>query len=187
MVVLASQSPRRKEILTQAGIAFEVRISGIEEVRAPGESAEAYVARLAREKAMAVEAAEVEYVLAADTTVVIDGRVLEKPHSAADAAAMLRLLTGRRHMVLTGVCLRHRGSLRSSVETTFVHFAPMSEAEIAGYAASGEPMDKAGGYAIQGLASKYIQGIEGCYSNVVGLPIRRVYEMLREAGYPFQR
>jgi len=187
MIVLASQSPRRKEILAQAGIPFVVRVSGIEEVRGPDEAPEAYVERLAREKASAVEALEEDYVLAADTTVVIDGHVLEKPRNQEDAAAMLRLLSGRRHAVLTGVCLRHQGRLHSGVEATEVRFAELSEEEITRYAGSGEPMDKAGAYAIQGLASKFIRGIEGCYFNVVGLPVRRVYEMLRAAGYRFQR
>jgi len=187
MVVLASQSPRRKEILAQAGIPFVIRISGIEEVRGPDEAPEDYVARLAREKASAVQASEDEFVLAADTTVVVDAHVLEKPHSIEDAAAMLRLLSGRSHAVLTGVCLRHQGRLQCGVEATIVRVAELSEEEITRYAASGEPMDKAGGYAIQGLASKYIRGIEGCYYNVVGLPIRRVYEMLRQAGYRFHR
>ena len=187
MIVLASQSPRRKEILAQAGIPFVIRISGIEEVRGPHEAPEEYVDRLAREKASAVQASNEEFVLAADTTVVVDAHVLEKPRSIEDAGAMLRLLSGRSHAVLTGVCLRHQGRLQCCVETTIVRVAELSEEEITRYAASGEPMDKAGGYAIQGLASKYIQGIEGCYYNVVGLPIRRVYEMLRQAGYRFQR
>jgi septum formation protein len=184
MIVLASQSPRRKEILAQAGIPFTVRVPAIEEVPSDGEAPEAYVERLAREKAAAVPASPDEWVLAADTTVVADGHILEKPHSAADAARMLRFLSGREHVVLTGVCLRHSGREWAGVESTAVRFSALAEADVEAYAGSGEPMDKAGGYAIQGLASKYIERIDGCYYNVVGLPVSRVYRMLRAAGYP---
>jgi len=185
MLVLASQSPRRREILTQAGLSFTVRVSGVEELRRSGESPEDYVLRLSRDKARAVEAAPDEYVLAADTIVVVDSAVLEKPRSVEDAAAMLRLLSGRAHTVLTGVCLLHGGREESQVEATRVFFSRLTEAEIAAYCASGEPMDKAGAYAIQGLASKFIERIEGCYFNVVGLPVSLVYRLLRAAGYSF--
>lgn len=187
MIILASQSPRRREILAQAGIPFVVRVPGIEESRGEGESAADYVLRLAVEKAAAIEAREGDYVLAADTTVVAGEVVLEKPHSEEDAARMLRLLSGREHEVLTGVCLRQGGRVWQGVERTKVKFAAMTEEEIQGYARSGEPLDKAGGYAIQGLASRYVEGIEGCYFNVVGLPVGRVYRMLKEAGYSFRR
>jgi len=185
MIVLASQSPRRREILAQAGIAFTVRVSGIEEVRAGDENPEEYVLRLAREKAEAVPASADEFVLAADTTVVIDEHVLEKPHSIEDAERMLRLLSGREHVVMTGVCLRRGPQSWCAAESTRVRFSPLSEDEISHYAKSGEPLDKAGGYAIQGLASRYIEGIEGCYFNVVGLPVSLVYRLLKQVGYSF--
>lgn len=187
MIILASQSPRRREILALAGLEFEVRVPGIEEVRGEGEGAHAYVARLAEEKARAVEAGEGEWVLAADTTVAIDDHVLEKPESAADAARMLRVLSGREHTVLTGVCLRRGAERWVAVEETRVKFAEMTEEEIGEYAGSGEPLDKAGAYAIQGLAMKYVERIEGCYFNVMGLPAARVYRMLKEAGYSLRR
>ncbi len=187
MIILASQSPRRREILAQAGIPFVVRVPGIEESMAEGESAAEYVLRLATDKAAAIEARPGDYVLAADTAVVCGESVLEKPHSEEDAARMLRLLSGREHEVLTGVCLRQGERVWQGVESTRVRFAAMTEEEILGYARSGEPLDKAGGYAIQGLASRYVEGIEGCYFNVVGLPVGRVYRMLKEAGYSFTR
>jgi len=182
-LVLASQSPRRRELLERAGFRFAVRASPLAEQRQQDEAPAAYVERLAREKARAAEAAPEEWVLAADTTVVLDEHVLEKPASAPDAARMLRLLAGRAHEVLTGICVRHGNRLWSAVETTRVVFAEMSDAEIEAYVASGEPMDKAGAYAIQGLASRFIPRIEGCYFNVVGLPVARVCALLREAGY----
>lgn len=185
MVILASQSPRRRELLANAGIPCEVRPAGIEERPLAGETPEQYVARLAREKAEAVEAGEEEFVLAADTTVVADGQILEKPHSVEDAERMLRLLHGRDHVVMTGVCLRHKGRYWTAVESTRVWFIPLRDEEISAYARSGEPLDKAGGYAIQGLASRFAERIEGCYFNVVGLPVSRVYRMLRAAGYSF--
>jgi len=183
MIVLASQSPRRREILTQAGLKFTVRVPGVEEVRGPGELPEDYVERLARDKATSVVEAPQEFVLGADTIVLVDGEILEKPHTVKEAARMLTLLAGRAHEVLTGVCLIHNGQAQCGVERTTVRFAAMSGDEIAAYAASGEPLDKAGAYAIQGLASRHITGIEGCYFNVVGLPVARVYRMLKDAGY----
>jgi len=179
-LVLASQSPRRKEILTAAGIPFTVRLPRIAEIRASGEAPRNYVQRLARQKAHAVPIEAGEIVLAADTTVVLDEHVLEKPRDPADAVRMLTLLAGRGHQVMTGICLR--GAAGESIvdaAVTGVRFGPMSAAEIAAYAASGEPNDKAGAYAIQGLASKFITGIEGCYFNVMGLPISLVYRHLR--------
>jgi septum formation protein len=185
MLVLASQSPRRREILTQAGFSFSVRVPGIEEVRLGSESPDDYVRRLALEKARAAAYAPEEFVLAADTVVVVDGAVLEKPGSSSEAEAMLRRLSGRPHVVLTGVCLLHGGELWSEVESTRVFFSALSDAELRGYCASGEPMDKAGAYAIQGLASKFIERVEGCYFNVVGLPISLVYRLCKQAGYSF--
>lgn len=187
MLILASQSPRRQDLLRQAGFGFRVVVPGVDERRLPEEPPESYVERLARAKAEAVEAGPEDWVLAADTTVALDHHVLEKPADAAEAARMLRLLSGRVHEVMTGVCLRHGGRQWSGVETTRVEFAELSEEEIAEYAASGEPLDKAGGYGIQGRASKLIPRIEGCYFNVVGLPVARVYAMLRAAGYHLPR
>jgi septum formation protein len=179
VLVLASQSPRRAEILRQAGIPFTVRVAPVDETPLPGEKPADYVQRLAETKALAVPAGPDEVVLGADTTVVIDGEMLGKPVDAADARRMLGLLSGRRHEVLTGICLKHGGLLTLDWTVTQVWFARMTDADIEEYAASGEPMDKAGGYAIQGLASKFIDKIDGCYFNVVGLPVALVYRHLR--------
>ncbi len=187
MLILASQSPRRAELLRNAGIQFRVRPADVVEKMQPNEAAEAYVQRLAREKATAVyaECAPEDFVLGADTVVVTD-EVLEKPSSESDAAAMLRLLSGREHQVMTGVCLvgrdGHQRFEDTQVEITRVRFAPLSEEEIHAYVATGEPMDKAGAYAIQGMASRWISGVSGCYFNVVGLPVARVYRMLHAHG-----
>jgi septum formation protein len=179
-LVLASQSPRRKAILESAGFDFTVRVAGVPEKHEPGETPVTYVLRLSRAKAEAVEMQPGEVILGADTVVVLGDRILEKPTDAADAAAMLRLLSGHEHSVVTGICLRHeRGIISESAETR-VRFEQLSEDEILDYVASGEPMDKAGAYAIQGLASKFISGISGCYFNVVGLPIELVYRRWRE-------
>jgi septum formation protein len=185
MLILASQSPRRKELLERAGISFEVRTAGVAEERRPGESAEDYVLRLSREKAEAIGAPNGAWVLGADTVVVLGDEMLEKPRDPADAGRMLTLLSGREHQVLTGICLKGPGGIGNHVERTRVWFAPLSAKEIAEYVASGEPMDKAGAYAIQGLGSKFITRIEGCYFNVVGLPVSLVYRMLLEQGYSF--
>lgn len=179
MLILASSSPRRAEILRQAGIAFTVRVAPVDEAVQERELPEKYVRRLAADKAMAVECAPGETVLGADTTVVIDGEILGKPEDAADAERMLRLLSGRRHEVLTGIAVRRGEDVVRDWASTSVWFTTMSDAEIADYVASGEPMDKAGGYAIQGLASKFIEKIEGCYFNVVGLPVALVYRHLK--------
>lgn len=146
----------------------------------PGETPEAYVRRVAGEKARAVRAALGETVLGADTTVVAGGEILGKPTCAEDARRMLALLSGRRHEVLTGICLKHGGELVVDHAVTSVWFAELSQNEVEEYVASGEPMDKAGAYAIQGLASRYVQRIEGCYFNVVGLPVSLVYRRLIE-------
>ena len=179
-LVLASQSPRRAELLRQAGIPFVVRVAAVDEAPLAGERPEEYVVRLAESKARAVEAAPEEIVLGADTTVVVDGAMLGKPGSQAEARHMLVRLSGRRHQVLTGICLCHRGQVVLDWAATQVWFSAMSRREIREYAASGEPMDKAGAYAIQGLASRYVERIEGCYFNVVGLPVELVYRHLRE-------
>lgn len=175
MLILASKSPRRREILTAAGIPFEVRAAEVPEVRDAEEEPEAYVRRLARAKCGAVQAVAGEIVLGADTVVVADRHVLEKPLDAADAGRMLRLLSGREHSVITGVCLRVGERVVLDSATTRVRFVTMTAAEIDDYVASGEPMDKAGAYAIQGGASKFIDRVEGCYFNVVGLPVALVY------------
>jgi septum formation protein len=175
MLILASKSPRRREILANAGIAFEVRVSDVPEIRAGDEDPAEYVRRLARAKAAAVKAAPGDIVLGADTVVVLHHHVLEKPENAADARRMLRLLSGCEHAVITGICLRSGESEIVDSETTGVRFVPMSDAEIDQYVASGEPMDKAGAYAIQGLASKFIDRVSGCYFNVVGLPVALFY------------
>jgi septum formation protein len=177
--MLASQSPRRVEILRAAGIPFVVRPVSVDETPLPQETPEKYVWRLAGEKAVAVEASPTETVLGADTTVVIDGQMLAKPVDPADARRMLEMLSGRSHEVLTGICLRQGSRLIRDYASTRVWFSPLIEAEIKAYVESGEPMDKAGGYAIQGLASKYIEKIDGCYFNVVGLPIALVYRHLK--------
>ena len=181
VLVLASQSPRRAEILRQAGIPFTVRVAPVDESPIDGERPEMYVQRLAAAKAMAVECAPDETVLGADTTVVIDGQMLAKPADAADARRMLGMLSGRRHEVLTGIALRRGGEVTQDWAVTEVWFTPMKDGDIEEYIASGEPMDKAGGYAIQGLASKHIEKIEGCYFNVVGLPVALVYRHLRRS------
>ena len=184
MLVLASQSPRRREILSRAGIGFVVRAPVVPEEAAGGEDPVAHVRRLAREKAEAVPAGPGEIVLGADTVVVIDGRILGKPADAEDAARMLRLLSGREHEVVTGICLRTSGRLIVDAASTRVSFAPLTDAEISAYVASGEPMDKAGAYGIQGLASKFIDRVEGCYFNVMGLPAALVYCRLKELEAP---
>jgi septum formation protein len=182
MLVLASASPRRQELLRNAGIAFEIQPADIPEDPLPGESAKACAERLAREKALAVAAKRPkDVILGADTIVVIDNQILGKPADAADAHRMLRLLAGRTHQVITGVCLVVDGQCSVASETTTVTMTPMSDQEIRDYVATGEPMDKAGAYAIQGIASRWIPRIEGDYSNVVGLPVARIYRMLREA------
>lgn len=177
-LVLASQSPRRREILERAGFEFSVRVAGVPEELQPGESPVAYVRRLSRAKAEAVHRAPGEIVLGADTVVVLDEHILEKPADTADAGRMLRLLSGRAHSVVTGICLVGDSCAVTAHEETRVVFNTLTNDEIAEYVASGEPMDKAGGYAIQGLASKFIPRIEGDYFNVVGLPIALVYRKL---------
>lgn len=186
-LILASASPRRAEILRNAGIAFDAAPAEVDESERPGEAPEGHVRRLAIAKARAVAAkvASPAVVLGADTVVLVDSQVLAKPASAADARRMLRLLSGRTHEVLTGVALLRlpENELLVEHERTRVTFTPLSDAEIEEYVASGEPLDKAGGYAIQGRAGRYIPHIEGCYFNVVGLPLARVYRMLRELNW----
>ncbi len=174
-LVLASQSPRRRELLAVAGFQFAVRAKPVEEVHRAGEAPVAYVRRLAQAKAEAAWERADEIVLGADTIVVVGDRVLEKPADADDARAMLRLLSGREHAVITGICLLHREGVIVDHSLTQVRFAALTESEIAGYVASREPFDKAGAYAIQGLASKFVERVNGCYFNVMGLPLSLVY------------
>jgi septum formation protein len=179
MLILASRSPRRSELLQRAGIPFVTQPAEVDETPRNGETPEQYVKRIAELKALAVEADPKDIVLGADTAVVIDNRVLGKPADRADAARMLHTLSGRKHEVATGVCLKQGGQTMVDWAVTQVWFAVMSAEEIEEYVASGEPMDKAGAYAVQGLASKFIERIDGCYTNVVGLPIALVYKHLR--------
>ena len=177
MLVLASASPRRREILKLAGIPCSVRPADVDESLLDGESPDEYVRRLAEAKARAVRQPG-ETVLGADTAVVIDGHILGKPSDAADASRMLRLLSGCTHDVITGVCLLGAEACQNLSETTKVTFSELTASEIDSYVATGEPLDKAGAYGIQGAASKFIERIDGCYFNVVGLPISRVYKLL---------
>jgi septum formation protein len=184
-IVLASASPRRSELLRSAGIPFTVQPANINEAPLAGEAAQDYAERLAREKALAVsQRRPQDYVLGADTIVVVDGAILGKPRDPDDAVRMLRLLAGRTHEVITGVCVVSPGAGESKTasEATLVNMCELSDDEIREYVATGEPMDKAGAYAIQGMASRWIPRIEGDYSNVVGLPVALVYGMLRERG-----
>jgi septum formation protein len=178
-LVLASRSPRRAELLAAAGFEFTVRAADIDETPRDGEDPYSYVGRLAIDKAYAVPVNDGEIVLAADTMVVLGNEIMGKPKDAADATRMLRALAGRRHEVITAICLRYGDECETDNSQTYVWFVPLSEAEIADYVASGEPMDKAGAYAIQGLASKFVDRIEGSYSNVVGLPMSLVYRDLK--------
>jgi nucleoside triphosphate pyrophosphatase len=178
-LILASQSPRRRELLATAGIPFTVRSREVEEIRAPSEPPDAYVRRLAHAKAEAAWEGQDEIVLGADTIVVLGQEVLEKPRDAGEARAMLVRLAGREHIVITGICLRHPGGVKIDSTATRVRFTPLTDAEIDDYVASGEPMDKAGAYGIQGLASKFVECVEGCYFNVIGLPLSQVYRYLK--------
>jgi len=184
MLILASQSPRRSELLQQAGIQFISRPTNVDETVLAGESPESYVKRVAEEKATAVDAGPADIVLGADTVVVIDGQILGKPRDESDALRMLEALAGREHTVLTGICLRRSTETILDVAETRVWFLQLTQRELQEYVATGEPMDKAGAYAIQGLASKFIRQIEGSYTNVVGLPIELVYQHLRRWDHP---
>jgi septum formation protein len=185
MLVLASASPRRKELLTQAGYEFKVVPANIPEDRRLNEDPTVFVTRLAQQKAQAIfgqlseASAEQEIlVLGADTIVVVAQEIFGKPIDPEDAARMLRLLSGRTHQVITGVCLIAREKTEVVAQTTAVTMRDISDEEIAAYIATKEPMDKAGAYAIQGFAARWIPRIEGCYFNVVGLPLARVARML---------
>ena len=189
ILILASASPRRHELLSQAGLTFTDAAADINEDLLPNEAAAAYVQRLAEEKAQAIWNAHRSsdapenplIVLGADTCVVCDGHILGKPTNTTDARRMLELLRGRTHAVLTGLAAVTAGKTVRDVEVTQVTFNQINDAEIAQYIASGEPLDKAGAYAIQGYAARWIPRIEGCYFNVVGLPIARTVALLAEA------
>ena len=183
-LILASSSPRRRELLAQAGYVFEVEAADIDESVREGEAAGDYVKRLAEEKAKAVYQKLASSTLAplvvigADTTVVCDGEILAKPADAEDAKRMLRMLSGRTHEVLTGVAVVTRVGVVSDVETTLVTFISIPQDELDYYCATAEPMDKAGAYGIQGFAARWIPRVDGCYFNVMGLPIARVVRMI---------
>jgi septum formation protein len=182
VLILASGSPRRARILEELGIPFRVVVSAVAEEPLPGERGADLVSRLARAKAVAVAAREHGPVLAADTEVVCDGDVLGKPGSPEAAFAMLRRLAGRTHDVITGLCLLKDGEERSGLARTVVTMSSMTDDEIAAYARTGEPYDKAGGYHVHGRGAFFIEGIAGSPSNVAGLPVRLLYELARAAG-----
>jgi septum formation protein len=181
-LILASASPRRALILRTLGLAFRVVVSSVDESLRPGEGAAAAVERLARAKALAVAQSESLPVVGADTVVVVDGEILGKPSSAEEAVRMLRRLSAREHDVLTGVCLVRGADVRSAVESTRVRFAEMSELEVARYVESGEPMDKAGAYHIDGQGALFVTSVTGSPSNVAGLPVRLLYTLARDLG-----
>jgi nucleoside triphosphate pyrophosphatase len=194
-LILASGSPRRRELLAQAGFVFEVDAADVDETLRAGEDAADYVRRLAEEKALAVFARRSGedlaerplVVLGADTSVVCDGEVLGKPVDATDAERMLRRLSGRTHLVLTGVAAVTRAGVVGDVVTTEVTFSEIAESEIAAYCATGEPLDKAGGYGIQEYAARWVPRIDGCYFNVMGLPIARVVGLVESATTDLSR
>jgi septum formation protein len=182
-LILASASPRRRELLTQAGFAFEVRPADVNEDLHREEDPICYVVRLARDKARKAYQQVREpsaIVLGADTTVTLDGRILSKPEDSSDAIRMLRMLSGRTHRVITGVAITTASGTEVAAEVTGVQFRRLLDEEIADYVATGEPMDKAGAYGIQGYAARWIPRIEGCYFNVVGLPLALACSMLEE-------
>jgi len=185
-LVLASASPRRRELLTQAGYVFTVEAADIDESQRTGESPADYVRRLAEEKATVVFAKRANggdlIVLGADTTVVLDGQILGKPADADEAKRMLRHLSGRTHQVLTGIAAASRTGVTSAVESTSVTFSAIPEADLEAYCATPEPLDKAGAYGIQGYAARWIPRIDGCYFNVMGLPIARTVALLNSAA-----
>ncbi len=178
-LILASASPRRKELLSLFGLPFVVRAADIDETMDPGKPPFDEVARVSRAKALAVSREEDDAVVAADTIVVCDGRVLGKPHSREEAIAMLSLLSGRDHQVMTGCTVLRGSQIETFTEVTDLHFRPLSQREIETYVASGEPMDKAGAYGIQGGAALFCERIAGDYYNVMGLPVCRLSQTLK--------
>ena len=183
-LILASQSPRRRELLARLGLTFTIRPADIDETMDPARSPFDEVARLSARKAAAIAetAGDGAVVVAADTVVVLEDRVLGKPRSADEAREMLRSLSGRPHQVMTGMTVLRSGRAQTDTVVTDVHFRPLEAAEIEAYVASGEPMDKAGAYGIQGLASVFVDRLDGDYYNVMGLPLCRLCQMLRAAG-----
>jgi septum formation protein len=183
--ILASASPRRRELLASIGLEFEVRPSNIPEIRLEGEAPEEYVARLSREKAQALAGAHPSsWIIAADTTVLLGDELLEKPVDGRDAQRMLAAIAGRTHIVYTGVTLQNvdRAYHDTRIAESEVRMLPLSAGEIEWYVGTGEPLDKAGAYAVQGLGAMFIESIHGSYTNVVGLPLATLYQMLRRAG-----
>jgi septum formation protein len=183
--ILASSSPRRRELLASIGIDFDVLPSNVPEIHQPGEAPEEYVARLSRDKAGALATQHPDrWVIAADTTVFLDDGLLEKPVDRPDAARMLAAIAGRTHFVYTGVTLENvsSGYRETRVAETEVRMLPLSSSEIDWYVRTGEPLDKAGAYAAQGIGAVFIESIHGSYSNVVGLPLATLFQMLRKAG-----
>ena len=177
-LILASQSPRRKELLGLFHIPFIVRVADIDETMDAGKAPADEVARVSKLKALAVSREPEDVVIAADTIVVLEGRVLGKPKDKADAEAMLTALSGRDHQVMTGVTVLKGQRCLTHTEITDIHFRPLSQSEIQTYVASGEPMDKAGAYGIQGGAALFAEKLQGDYYNVMGLPVCRLYQML---------
>ncbi len=184
MIILASASPRRHELLLNAGLDHLVQPTHVPEQRLPGESPEALVQRLASEKAAPLRVADGDLILGADTVVCCNGEIYGKPENLEAAAQMLRQLSGRSHLVHTGICLRTTDCVVVDICTTEVWFFALTESEIEEYTRSGESGDKAGAYAIQGCASRFVEKINGCYHNVVGLPVSLVYRHLREMNWP---
>ena len=179
-LILASQSPRRKELLGLLGLPFTVRVADIDETMSPGAAPYSEVARLSRMKALAIPREQDDVVVAADTIVVCDGHVLGKPRDVEHAKDMLRLLSGRDHQVMTGLTVLRGDRAAVVTEVTDLHFRDLTEKEIEAYVATGEPMDKAGSYGIQGGAALFCQRMEGDYYNVVGLPVCRLTQIMRE-------
>ena len=179
-LILASQSPRRKELLSLFGIPFTVCVADIDETMNPGSAPYSEVARVSRLKALAIPRLSDDVVVAADTIVVCEGHVLGKPHDADEAKEMLRLLSGRDHQVMTGMTVLRGDAAAVITEVTDLHFRELSEIEIERYVATGEPMDKAGAYGIQGGAALFCQRMEGDYYNVMGLPVCRLSQILKE-------
>jgi len=181
-IVLGSSSPRRRDLLEQLGLDIVIRPADIDETERPGEDPVAYVRRLAIEKCAAVTSEPHEVVIAADTTVDLDGRILAKPADADDARSMLRALSARTHRVHTGVAVRHGGEVAVDVATTFVTFTPITDAALDWYIETGEPFGKAGAYAIQGAGGVFVASVKGSVSNVVGLPLTMVVDLARQLG-----
>lgn len=182
MIILASKSPRRQELLARLGLDFTVMTEDIDETMDPAVPLEQEILRVSEAKARAVHAGPEDLIISADTVVCVDGRRLGKPADEADAKAMLRLLSGRAHTVVSGLCVLRGERCKTAAVHTAIHFRPLSEREIDAYVASGEPMDKAGAYGIQGLAAIFVDKLDGDYYNVMGLPLCKLAEMLKSFG-----